>query len=316
VGREAAAKRLLPFAVSAIFLFTAVALPLPWAGADTAVYAADYEKWEDCDWDGYDDHTGVPVPWPGFDGTRGDTPDGAPGSQAGDGQEDDKGDKDDSSSGGGSSDGGSSDPGTDKKETEKKAEKKAEKKDTKKTTKKKTSEKKDSDKDGNDKKEDSDKDDTDKKDQEEARDKETEKPKAATPAATSDAATEGKTVTALNANTTPVSAAAVAVSPTAIGAPSESPGAPAISAAAVGTTGQDNNPPEGGSGSGSGGGADTADSLLKALTAGFSPDNNELPAGIAILAGLLASGLLALLINAVRQKKRLCPGVGARPLLR
>jgi hypothetical protein len=41
------------------------------------VYAADYEQWEDCDWDGFDDHTGVAVPWAGFDGTRGDTPAGA-----------------------------------------------------------------------------------------------------------------------------------------------------------------------------------------------------------------------------------------------
>jgi hypothetical protein len=47
-------------------------------------YAADYEHWEDCDWDGYDDHTGVAVPWPGFDGTRGDTPAGpSPDSQTG-----------------------------------------------------------------------------------------------------------------------------------------------------------------------------------------------------------------------------------------
>jgi len=36
----------------------------------------DYTQWEDCDWDGYDDHTGVKVPWPGFDGTKGDTPAG------------------------------------------------------------------------------------------------------------------------------------------------------------------------------------------------------------------------------------------------
>lgn len=28
---------------------------------------------EDCDLDGYDDHTGAPVPWAGFDSTRGDT---------------------------------------------------------------------------------------------------------------------------------------------------------------------------------------------------------------------------------------------------
>ena len=27
---------------------------------------------EDCDLDGYDDHTGKPVPWRGFDGTKGD----------------------------------------------------------------------------------------------------------------------------------------------------------------------------------------------------------------------------------------------------
>ncbi|MDR0595966.1 MAG: hypothetical protein LBG50_00275 [Clostridiales Family XIII bacterium] len=48
------------------------------------VYAADYERWEDCDWDGYDDHTGVKVPWVGFDGTRGDTPAGpSPNSQTG-----------------------------------------------------------------------------------------------------------------------------------------------------------------------------------------------------------------------------------------
>jgi hypothetical protein len=34
-----------------------------------------YELWEDCDWDGYDDHTGKKVPV-GFDGTRGDNPNG------------------------------------------------------------------------------------------------------------------------------------------------------------------------------------------------------------------------------------------------
>ncbi len=31
---------------------------------------------EDCDLDGYDDATGVPVPWPGYDETKGDTPAG------------------------------------------------------------------------------------------------------------------------------------------------------------------------------------------------------------------------------------------------
>jgi hypothetical protein len=35
-----------------------------------------YELWEDCDWDGYDDHTGKKVPV-GFDGTKGDNPSGA-----------------------------------------------------------------------------------------------------------------------------------------------------------------------------------------------------------------------------------------------
>lgn len=36
---------------------------------------------EDCDLDGYDDATGVPVPWPGYDETKGDTPDGPGGSK-------------------------------------------------------------------------------------------------------------------------------------------------------------------------------------------------------------------------------------------
>jgi hypothetical protein len=34
-----------------------------------------YALWEDCDWDGFDDHTGKKVPV-GFDGTRGDNPSG------------------------------------------------------------------------------------------------------------------------------------------------------------------------------------------------------------------------------------------------
>ncbi|SHO44743.1 hypothetical protein [Anaerocolumna xylanovorans] len=42
------------------------------------VYAAPLE---DCDLDGYDDATGVPVPWPGYDETKGDTPDGPGGSK-------------------------------------------------------------------------------------------------------------------------------------------------------------------------------------------------------------------------------------------
>jgi hypothetical protein len=34
-----------------------------------------YEFWEDCEWDGYDDYTGVAVPWYGFDGKdKGDVP--------------------------------------------------------------------------------------------------------------------------------------------------------------------------------------------------------------------------------------------------
>ena len=42
------------------------------------VYAAHLE---DCDLDGFDDATGVPVPWPGYDETKGDTPDGPGGSK-------------------------------------------------------------------------------------------------------------------------------------------------------------------------------------------------------------------------------------------
>jgi len=41
------------------------------------VYAAPLE---DCDLDGFDDATGVPVPWPGYDETKGDTPSGPGGS--------------------------------------------------------------------------------------------------------------------------------------------------------------------------------------------------------------------------------------------
>jgi hypothetical protein len=60
--------------VTVMLLFTFVIAPqFAWQ----QVYAADYEQWEDCDWDGFDDHTGVAVPWAGFDGTRGDTPAGA-----------------------------------------------------------------------------------------------------------------------------------------------------------------------------------------------------------------------------------------------
>lgn len=49
---------------------------LPLSAAIAHAGDNDYTQWEDCDWDGYDDHTGVKVPWPGFDGTKGDTPSG------------------------------------------------------------------------------------------------------------------------------------------------------------------------------------------------------------------------------------------------
>jgi len=43
----------------------------------TVSYTGDGSELEDCDSDGYDDHTGVPVPWPLFDGTHYDRiPDG------------------------------------------------------------------------------------------------------------------------------------------------------------------------------------------------------------------------------------------------
>lgn len=47
-------------------------------GSYTNVYAAPLE---DCDLDGFDDATGVPVPWPGYDETKGDTPDGPGGAK-------------------------------------------------------------------------------------------------------------------------------------------------------------------------------------------------------------------------------------------
>jgi hypothetical protein len=64
---------ILSLLVAVAVLFTFVISPQT---IGQQVYAADYEQWEDCDWDGYDDHTGVKVPWVGFDGTRGDTPAG------------------------------------------------------------------------------------------------------------------------------------------------------------------------------------------------------------------------------------------------
>ncbi|MDF2804595.1 MAG: hypothetical protein K0S61_4500, partial [Anaerocolumna sp.] len=59
------------------FLFTSV-LVFTVPGGFNKVYAAPLE---DCDLDGFDDATGVPVPWPGYDETKGDTPDGPAGSK-------------------------------------------------------------------------------------------------------------------------------------------------------------------------------------------------------------------------------------------
>lgn len=59
------------------FIFTSV-LVLTVPGGSAIVYAAPLE---DCDLDGFDDATGVPVPWPGYDETKGDTPDGPAGSK-------------------------------------------------------------------------------------------------------------------------------------------------------------------------------------------------------------------------------------------
>jgi len=52
-------------------LVTPVALNLP-----GAIGVAQAAPLEDCDADGFDDATGVAVPWPGFDETHGDTPAG------------------------------------------------------------------------------------------------------------------------------------------------------------------------------------------------------------------------------------------------
>lgn len=60
------------------FIFTSV-LVLTVPGGSAIVFAAPLE---DCDLDGFDDATGVPVPWPGYDETKGDTPDGPAGSKA------------------------------------------------------------------------------------------------------------------------------------------------------------------------------------------------------------------------------------------
>lgn len=63
-------KNVLKSLFSFVLIFTLVfTLPIGFSN----VYAAPLE---DCDLDGYDDATGVPVPWPGYDETKGDTPDG------------------------------------------------------------------------------------------------------------------------------------------------------------------------------------------------------------------------------------------------
>ena len=56
------------FSVALIFTLI-VAIPIISINAYAALL-------EDCDLDGYDDATGVPVPWPGYDETKGDTPSG------------------------------------------------------------------------------------------------------------------------------------------------------------------------------------------------------------------------------------------------
>ena len=61
-------KNQLKVLFSAMLIFTLiVAVPI----SAINVYAA---LREDCDLDGFDDATGLPVPWPGYDETKGDTP--------------------------------------------------------------------------------------------------------------------------------------------------------------------------------------------------------------------------------------------------
>lgn len=68
-------KNIVKMLLAFIITFTGM-LVLP--GKSHTVYAAHLE---DCDLDGFDDATGVPVPWPGYDETKGDTPDGPGGSK-------------------------------------------------------------------------------------------------------------------------------------------------------------------------------------------------------------------------------------------
>lgn len=63
---------------SALILTLAIALP-------SNVLSVIAAPLEDCDLDGYDDATGVPVPWPGYDETKGDTPNGSGSTNTGSG---------------------------------------------------------------------------------------------------------------------------------------------------------------------------------------------------------------------------------------
>ena len=58
-------------ALAALLILLLTALPFAAGTEGTAVYAFN-GLLEDCDSDGYDDATGAPVPWYGFDQTRGD----------------------------------------------------------------------------------------------------------------------------------------------------------------------------------------------------------------------------------------------------
>lgn len=71
---EYAHRRIMKKVYKAVFSFAlTLTLVLILPGGLHYVYAAPLE---DCDLDGYDDATGVPVPWPGYDETKGDTPEG------------------------------------------------------------------------------------------------------------------------------------------------------------------------------------------------------------------------------------------------
>ena len=74
-----AGKRFMKGTYKIIFTFVLMCvLVLTAPGSFHNVYAAPLE---DCDLDGFDDATGVPVPWPGYDETKGDTPAGPAGSK-------------------------------------------------------------------------------------------------------------------------------------------------------------------------------------------------------------------------------------------